>query len=126
MSLEQRAITPSEWLSGEQVRLCSGHPKVHFEGGGGGGEGGGTVGPAGSFTNWVGGAVVISNFVAEVGTETPANTGLGLFHIYTALFTAHTHQKTKTNKTKKNNNKNLPSWSSGVLVNFTKGLLQQS
>ena len=40
----------SQWLSGEQVRLCSGHPKVHFGtklegssgggGGGGGGEGG--------------------------------------------------------------------------------------
>ena len=37
----------SQWLSGEQVRLCSGHPKVHFGtavevswggGGGGGGE----------------------------------------------------------------------------------------
>ena len=40
----------SQWLSGEQVRLCSGHPKVHFgtivegswgTGGGGGGGGGG-------------------------------------------------------------------------------------
>ena len=40
----------SQWLSGEQVRLCSGHPKVRFgtivegsweEWGGGGGVGGG-------------------------------------------------------------------------------------
>ena len=35
----------SQWLSGEQARLCSGHPKVHFgtivEGSGGGGGGGG-------------------------------------------------------------------------------------
>ena len=39
----------SLWLSGEQVRLCSGHPKVHFGtivvgswgDGGGGGVGGG-------------------------------------------------------------------------------------
>ena len=40
----------SQWLSGEQVRLCSGHPKVHFgtivEGswGEGGGLGGGVHG----------------------------------------------------------------------------------
>ena len=45
----------SQWLSGEQVRLCSGHPKVHFgtivEGSlGGGGGGGCTVGPPGSLT----------------------------------------------------------------------------
>ena len=37
----------SQWLSGEQVRLCSGHPKVHFwtivQGGWGGGWGGGRV-----------------------------------------------------------------------------------
>ena len=37
----------SQWLSGEQVRLCSGHPKVHFgtivEGSWGGGGGGGGV-----------------------------------------------------------------------------------
>ena len=54
----QRAMTPvhSQWLSGEQVRLCSGHPKVHFgtivEGSlAGGGEGGGCTGdPAGSLT----------------------------------------------------------------------------
>ena len=43
----------SQWLSGEQVRLCSGHPKVHFgtivEGSGGRG-GGCTVGPPGSLT----------------------------------------------------------------------------
>ena len=35
----------SQWLSREQVRLCSGHPKVHFgtivEGSWGGGRGGG-------------------------------------------------------------------------------------
>ena len=35
----------SQWLSGEQVRLCLGHPKVHFgtivEGSSGGGGGGG-------------------------------------------------------------------------------------
>ena len=46
----------SQWLSGEQVRLCSGHPKVHFgtivEGSWGwrGGGGGCTVGPPGSLT----------------------------------------------------------------------------
>ena len=44
----------SQRLSGEQVRLCSGHPKVHFGtivegswrgmGGGGGGGGGGVHG----------------------------------------------------------------------------------
>ena len=43
----------SQWLSGEQVKLCSGHPKVHFgtivEGSWGGG-GGCTVGPPGSPT----------------------------------------------------------------------------
>ena len=45
----------SQWLSGEQVRLCLGHPKAHFETiaegscgrGGGGGEG---VSPPGSLT----------------------------------------------------------------------------
>ena len=47
----------SQWLSREQVRLCSGHPKVHFGtivegscGGGGGGGGWCTVGPPGSLT----------------------------------------------------------------------------
>ena len=48
----------SQWLSGEQVRLCSGQPKVgtfwdhsgRFRWGGGGGGGGCTVGPLGSLT----------------------------------------------------------------------------
>ena len=47
----------SQSLSGEQVRLCSGHPKVHFgtivEGSGGWGQGvgGGCIwGPPGSLT----------------------------------------------------------------------------
>ena len=45
----------SQWLSGEQVRLCPGHPKVHFGtiaegslGRGGGGGGRCMVGPPGS------------------------------------------------------------------------------
>ena len=53
----------SQWLSGQQKRLCSRHPKVHFgtivegfwkgrEGAAGGGGGGGsTGGPTGSLTN---------------------------------------------------------------------------
>ena len=49
-------FSASQWLSGEQVKLCFGHPKVYFgtivEGswGGGGGGGGCTVGPPGSLT----------------------------------------------------------------------------
>ena len=46
----------SQWLSGEQVRLCSGHPKVHFgtivEGSWGGWRGC-SVGPPGSLTKCV-------------------------------------------------------------------------
>ena len=46
----------SQWLSGGKVKLCSGHPKVHFgtivEGSWGVGGGGGcTMGPPGSLTN---------------------------------------------------------------------------
>ena len=40
----------SQWLSGEQVRLCSGHPKVHFGTIVEGSWGGCTVGPPGSLT----------------------------------------------------------------------------
>ena len=50
-TLAQRAVnsSASQWLSREQERLCSGHPKVHFEtilegSGGGGGVHGGSSG----------------------------------------------------------------------------------
>ena len=42
----------SQWLSGEQVRLCLGHPKVHFGTIVEGSWGGCTVGPPGSLTKY--------------------------------------------------------------------------
>ena len=44
----------SQWLSGEQVRLCSGHPKVHIGTIVEGSWGACTVGPPGSLTICVG------------------------------------------------------------------------
>ena len=52
----------SQWLSGEQVRLCSGHPKVHFGTIVEGSWGGYTVGPLGSLTKLVTNVKVIYTY----------------------------------------------------------------